>query len=60
MKFPYSHAFSVLIAPAWDNPTIYQYGHLYHSDSLCLWERERINLEVIMGEDAGPVPGCAL
>ena len=48
------------MTPAWDNPTIYQYGYLYRSDTLCFWERERIKLEVIMGEDAGPVPGCAL
>ena len=48
------------MASAWDNPTIYQYGYLYRSDTLCFWERERLKLEVIMGEDAGPVPGCAL
>ena len=48
------------MAPAWDNPTIYQYGYLYRSDTLCFWERERLKLAVVMGEDAGPVPGCAL
>ncbi len=48
------------MAPAWSNPTIYQYGYLYRSDTLCFWERERAKLDVLSGTSSGPVPGCAL
>jgi hypothetical protein len=51
---------ATLISPDWDNPTIYDYGYLLRADELCFWERERAELDVVMGLPDITVPACAL
>lgn len=40
------------------NPTIYQYGYLHQADSLCYWERERIQASNAITGDSDPTPPC--
>jgi hypothetical protein len=43
-----------------DNPTIYDFGYLHMADTLCFWERDRVQVaRAVLGED-GVDPGCAL
>ena len=42
------------------NPNVYPFGYLFHADTLCFWDRERIQVtDLVHGEDTA-VPGCAL
>jgi hypothetical protein len=43
-----------------DNPTIYDFGYLYMSDTLCSWERDRVQVARIVTGEVGVDPGCAL
>lgn len=41
------------------NPTLYQYGYLFHADSLCYWDRDRAQVRtLVLGTDE-EIPGCA-
>jgi len=42
------------------NPTLYQHGYLHYANSLCFWERERVQLRALVLGDTAPVPGCVL
>jgi hypothetical protein len=41
------------------NHTLYQYGYLYHADTLCYWNRELMQLEQQAGQTVR-VPDCLL
>ncbi len=42
------------------NPTLYDYGYLTNAETLCFWQRERVQVrEVLLGE-SGTDPGCTL
>ena len=41
------------------NHTVYQYGYLYHADTLCYWNRELLQLEQVAGQVVH-VPDCLL
>lgn len=43
-----------------DNPTIYDFGYLYMSDTLCNWERDRVQVGRLVTGEQGVDPGCAL
>ena len=43
-----------------DNPTIYDFGYLHMSDTLCFWERDRVQVGRIVAGATGTDPGCAL
>lgn len=48
------------VDPAWENPTVYDYGYLLRADELCFWERELVQAKnVAYGTDEAP-PGCGL
>ena len=40
------------------NATVYQYGYLYHADSLCYWKRELIQVGNILGTSTETPPAC--
>lgn len=41
-----------------DNPTLYDYGYLRHADTLCFWERDRVQVRnLVLGETTSD-PGC--
>jgi hypothetical protein len=42
------------------NATLYQYGYLKEADSLCYWQRERIQARAIVLGELAPDPGCVL
>ncbi len=42
------------------NPTLYQHGYLFYANSLCFWERERVQLQVLINGSTASVPGCVL
>ncbi len=42
------------------NPTLYQHGYLYYANSLCFWERERIQLLRLVTGATDAVPACVL
>jgi hypothetical protein len=42
------------------NPTIYDFGYLHMSDTLCFWERDRVQVGRIVAGESGTDPGCAL
>lgn len=42
----------------WTNPTIYDYGYLREADTLCFWERERVQARNLVLGEAGEVPAC--
>lgn len=44
----------------WSNPTIYQFGYLLQADTLCMWDRERVQIRNALEGGAEPVPNCAL
>lgn len=39
---------------------LYQYGYLYHADTMCFWRRELIEVGTIFGKTSDPPPGCLL
>ena len=43
-----------------DNPTIYDFGYLHMSDTLCNWERDRVQVARLVTGESGVDPGCAL
>lgn len=43
-----------------ENPTIYDYGYLHQADTLCFWERERVQADAIVRGVEGVDPGCVL
>lgn len=42
------------------NPTLYQHGYLFYANSLCFWERERVQLQVLVNGSTASPPGCVL
>jgi hypothetical protein len=40
------------------NPTIYQYGYLEMADTLCYWNRERVEVRNVLTGQMGAVPLC--
>lgn len=46
-----------LTAPG-DNPTIYPFGYLRQADTLCLWRREWVKAENVLGTGSQDVPWC--
>jgi hypothetical protein len=40
------------------NPTIYEYGYLARADTLCYWDRERIEVTNLVRGESTPVPPC--
>lgn len=42
------------------NPTFYQHGFLFYANSLCFWERERVQLQVLVNGSTASPPGCVL
>lgn len=42
------------------NPTLYQHGYLFYASSLCFWERERVQLRVLVNGSTESPPGCVL
>jgi hypothetical protein len=42
------------------NPTFYQHGYLFYANSLCFWERERVQLQVLVNGSTASPPGCVL
>jgi len=49
-----------LLAPSQANVTIYQFGYLAQTDSLCYWEREKTLLDQFLAGESGPVPTCTM
>jgi hypothetical protein len=45
---------------SWENPTIYDYGYLYHADQLCYWQRELVQAQNGVAGGTAPVPSCTL
>jgi hypothetical protein len=41
------------------NPTLYQFGYLFWADSLCYWERERVETARLLGLTGAVIPACA-
>jgi hypothetical protein len=42
------------------NVTLYQFGYLAQTDTLCYWEREKTLLDYFLSDTSGPVPGCIM
>jgi len=42
------------------NPTLYQHGYLFYANTLCFWERERVQLQVLVNGSTASPPGCVL
>jgi hypothetical protein len=42
------------------NVTLYQFGYLAQTDTLCYWEREKTLLDYFLRGESGPVPGCIM
>ena len=42
------------------NVTLYQFGYLAQTDTLCYWEREKTLLDYLLRGESGPVPGCIM
>ena len=42
------------------NDTLYQYGYLYEADTLCYWQRERLQARAVVLGDESPEPSCVL
>ncbi len=49
-----------LVAKTQPNATLYQYGYLRETDTLCFWNRERAQLRNAVGGETNAVPGCVL
>jgi hypothetical protein len=49
---------ALLVAAEWPNPTIYQYGYLHMSDTLCFWDKERAEVERALGRSTALPPTC--
>lgn len=49
-----------LVATTQVNATFYQYGYLREGDTLCFWQRERVQLRNLIFGRADTVPGCVL
>lgn len=49
-----------LITMRWRNPTIYAFGYLFHTTTLCHWQRERQDLQHLLTGIGGSLPTCAL
>jgi hypothetical protein len=48
------------IATDWDTPTVYDFGYLRRADELCFWERELIQVQVLIAGSTETIPACAL
>ncbi len=48
------------VAPAWENPTTYDYGYLLRADELCFWRRELVQARNEALDAGDEVPHCAL
>jgi len=48
------------LLPRGRNPTLYQHGYLFYANSLCFWERERVQLQVLVNGSTARPPGCVL
>ena len=44
----------------YENATVYKFGYLYHAETMCFWERERVQVRKLILGEAGSDPGCAL
>lgn len=42
------------------NPTLYDYGYLTNAETLCFWQRERLQARKVVLGEAGTDPGCTL
>lgn len=42
------------------NPTLYDYGYLTNADTLCFWQRERVQVRKLLLGESGSDPGCTL
>jgi hypothetical protein len=49
---------ALLVSPEWPNPTIYPYGYLHMSDTLCFWRKERVEVERALGRSTAVPPTC--
>ncbi len=41
-----------------ENPTFYDYGYLRHADTLCFWERDRVQVRNLVLGESNADPGC--
>ena len=42
------------------NVTLYQFGYLAQTETLCYWDRERVLLDYFLRGESGPVPSCIM